>query len=107
MLAATHKAHRNMLELTRMPEGCDNIAACSESRRNLRDAYSSRLENHERLTIYEDLTEKVTREGTSLCHACLQDLRQQRLEEQRTVWDALPSFFGLPGWEGLQNFEMA
>ncbi|KAI5896302.1 uncharacterized protein SCHCODRAFT_02614512 [Schizophyllum commune H4-8] len=107
-LASTQTATRNVFVPASMPEGCSQPSVCSEDRRNLRDVFLTRLENGGRLAIFEDWDEILAGQlGKFMCLACEHDLLQKRRAAQQVIWDALPSFFGLPVWAELKNFEMA
>lgn len=42
---------------------------------------------------------------TQLCKPCLDSLIAAYEKARRKLWDDLPSFFGLPPWEELKDFD--
>jgi hypothetical protein len=52
----------------------------------------------EKWTDFSPLVEK-------LCHNCMKYGREGHSTGRQKVWDQLPSYFGLPDWNELKNFE--
>ncbi|KAF5340730.1 hypothetical protein D9611_007355 [Ephemerocybe angulata] len=47
----------------------------------------------------------VPMQTMALCQVCSKDAERAHEEGRQQIWNNLPSYFGLPGWSSLKNFD--
>ncbi|KII91856.1 hypothetical protein PLICRDRAFT_136372 [Plicaturopsis crispa FD-325 SS-3] len=53
------------------------------------------------LTALNEWDEEPSKEGLNLCHSCRAEAQIAHNSGRQAIWDALPSYFGLPRWDAL------
>ncbi|KAL1692010.1 hypothetical protein GGG16DRAFT_52395 [Schizophyllum commune] len=108
LLAASMKCIRmSLADPSPEPANCPDPQACGRRRRLLQGKLFARFESDTNISLLLDWPNFLSRpQGPSICDACLLLVRQRREAELQATWQNLPSFFGLPAWEELKDFEL-
>ncbi|KAL1700927.1 hypothetical protein EV121DRAFT_283046 [Schizophyllum commune] len=108
LLAASMKCIRmGLADPSPEPANCPDPQACGRRRRLLQGKLFARFESDTNIALLMDWPKFLPRlQGPSICDACLLLVRQRREAELQATWQKLPSFFGLPAWEELKDFEL-
>lgn len=89
-------------------DGCAARKTCQTiSRRLMRDLLQSHPDCEDLLDTWDDYADSETgkvRLG-ELCSPCKEHASKAHGEGRKTVWAALPTYFQLPAWEDLKDFE--
>ncbi|KAJ7100400.1 hypothetical protein C8R44DRAFT_888230 [Mycena epipterygia] len=88
-------------------EGCKSPFFCTKSRMHGRLAAESWRQYVAGRAVYLplDLWTTDNWDNLNVCHPCLTTMKAVHQEAKKSVWDRLPSLFGLPDWPELERMK--
>ncbi|CAA7266067.1 unnamed protein product [Cyclocybe aegerita] len=84
-------------------QDCQNHEKCSPSRRMIFETFNLWEVEDGNITVFPTWNRPKSH---TTCKACYRDLQTCYDEVRMSAWKMLPSFFGLPDWEDLKDFDM-
>lgn len=87
-------------------EHCTKRSQCQDAAHNImKSLWIPMPEPARTLEKWDEFFKMVPAYLKSLCQACFQHATLSHEEGREYLWEHLPSFFGLPSWEELKNFD--
>ena len=88
-------------------EGCIYPEACAQARCDMLNMHLRDLPSQKNPLIpWSEDTVQDPDEG-AICDVCMDQLLADVAKQQREIWLALPSYFGLPEWSELKDSTVA